>query len=53
MGGSYFSKVISPKKNIIERLEFELTYYNVSIQHVNIYAAETPSRGSGTAFNMR
>ena len=28
-------KGISPKVNVIERLEFELGYYGVAVQHVN------------------
>ena len=32
---------ISPKVNIIAQLEFELTYYDIVVQHVNHYATET------------
>ena len=35
------TKGISPKVNIIARLEFELAYYNVEIQHANYYADDT------------
>ena len=30
-----FPKGISAKMNVIARLEFELSYYNVAVQHVN------------------
>ena len=30
-----FPNVISPKVNVIAQLEFELTYYEVAIQHAN------------------
>ena len=36
-----FFKSISPKVNITARLEFELTYYDVTIQHVSNYATGT------------
>ena len=34
----YFSEGICPKVNVIVWLEFELSNYNVTIQHVNPYA---------------
>ena len=36
-----FLKDVSPKVNIVAWLEFELAYYNVSLQHVNHYAMGT------------
>ena len=33
-----FPKGIGPKMNVIARLEFELVYYEVEVQHVNHYA---------------
>ena len=30
-----FLRSINPKTNVIERLEFELAYYDVAVQHVN------------------
>ena len=37
-----FSSYISLKVNVIERLEFELAYYNVAVQHVSYYITRTP-----------
>ena len=34
-------KDISLKVNVRERLEFELSYYNVTVQHVSHYPMET------------
>ena len=43
----YFSKGISPKVNIITRLEFERAYYDVLIQHVSHYTTDSlPSEQS-------
>ena len=36
------SKSLSPKVNLIAQLEFELTYYNVAVQHISHYTTETP-----------
>ena len=33
---------ISPKANIIARLEIELAYYDITVQHVSHYTMETP-----------
>ena len=33
-----FPKSISPKVNVIARLEFELAYYDVIVQHFSHYA---------------
>ena len=33
---------ISPKLNIIARLEFELVYYDVEVEHINHYATANP-----------
>ena len=33
-------KGISPKVNVIARLDFELVYDNVSVQHVSHYTAD-------------
>ena len=41
-----FPKGISAKVNVIAWLEFELTYYNVTVQHVNHYTTETPCASS-------
>ena len=38
-----FRRDFSPKVNIIERLEFELAYYDVAIQHVSYDATMTSS----------
>ena len=38
-----FSKGINSKVNVIERLEFELTYFDIVVQHVSYYAKGTPS----------
>ena len=38
-----FFKSISPKENIIVWLEFELTYYDVTVQHYNHYATGIPT----------
>ena len=40
-GAHYFPKVISPKVNVIARLEFELAYYNASVQKIIHYATGT------------
>ena len=37
-----FSKGISPKLNIIERLEFELAYYNSAVWYFNPYTTRIP-----------
>ena len=37
-----FSKGISLKVIVIAWLEFELTFYNVTIQHINHYTTGTP-----------
>ena len=29
--------------NVLARLEFELTYFNVLVQHVNHYTTDTPA----------
>ena len=31
---------ISPKVNVIERLEFELTYFETAVQHFNYYTTK-------------
>ena len=36
-----FPKSITLKVNLIARLEFELTYYNVAVQHISNYATST------------
>ena len=41
---SNFPKDISPKVNVIAQLEFELTYYNVTVQHFSHYAIGTPPK---------
>ena len=33
---------ISPKVNAIGRLKFELAYYDVTVEHINHYAAKIP-----------
>ena len=37
-----FPRGISPKENVIARLEFELAYNDIVVQHVNHYTSETP-----------
>ena len=37
-----FLKSITLKMNVIVQLEFELTYYDVTIQHISDYATGTP-----------
>ena len=39
--GHIFPKVIRPKGNVIARLEFELTYYDVAHQYVSQAATGT------------
>ena len=34
-------KSISPEMNEIAQLKFELTYFNIAVQHVNYLATET------------
>ena len=36
-----FPKGISPKINVIVLLEFELTYYDIAVQHITHYAMGT------------
>ena len=36
-------KGISPKMNIIAQLEFELAYYNVTVQHISHYIMGFPA----------
>ena len=38
-----FSRGISIKVNVIERLEFELAYFKAAIQHFNYYDTGTPT----------
>ena len=42
-----FAKGINPKVNVIVRLEFELAYYDVTVQHISQYAMGTPSFREG------
>ena len=37
-----FLKIISLKRNVIARLEFELAYYVDAARHVSFYATKTP-----------
>ena len=37
-----FPKGINTKGNVIARLEFELTYYDVVVQYTTYYATGTP-----------
>ena len=37
-----FPKGISSKVNVIPWLEFELTYFKLTVQHFRSYAMETP-----------
>ena len=37
-----FQRVFIKKMNVIKWLEFELTHYDVAMQHVNHYATSTP-----------
>ena len=37
-GTKTFPKAISPKVHLLARLEFELAYYSVAVQHVSNYA---------------
>ena len=34
----------SPKQNVIARLEFELTYNHIAVQHLSLYIMETIPR---------
>ena len=43
MGFHAFSGDISPEMNVITPLEFELTYYDVEVQHVSHNAMRSPS----------
>ena len=38
---TYIPKSTSPKVNVITRLEFELTFYDVAFQHVSYSASKT------------
>ena len=42
MGVHAFSKGISPKVNVIARLEFELAFYDVAVQNISHYATGDP-----------
>ena len=48
-----FLKGISPKVNVIAQLEFELCYFEVSVQYFNHYATETPSSWKGCGKNLK
>ena len=37
-----FAKSISPKENAVVLQEFEVTYYNVAVQHVTYYDTRIP-----------
>ena len=39
-----FPNVISPKVNVIEQLEFELTFFIVTVQHVSNYTTVSPAQ---------
>ena len=41
MGFVPFSRGISPKGNVMAQLEFELSFYEATVQHFNHYAACT------------
>ena len=41
-----FPKGISPKVNVLAQLEFELTYYDVAVQHISHYAMSTPTQNT-------
>ena len=43
-----FPKGISPKVNVIERLEFELAYYDSGVRRFNHYTTRTPPSLSHT-----
>ena len=43
IGGHTFPEGISPKVNVITRLEIELAYYDVAVQFVSLYANGIPS----------
>ena len=36
-------KGINPKVNVIAQLEFELSYYDITVQHVSHYTTRTSS----------
>ena len=40
-GFNYFSNDISPKGNVIARLEFELVYFVEAVQHFSHYATRS------------
>ena len=40
--GHTFPRVICPKVNIIARLEFELVYYELTVQYISHYTMGTP-----------
>ena len=42
---------ISPKVNVIARLEFKLSYFEAAVQHGCHYATGTPSFGWVSLFN--
>ena len=37
-----FPKVISPKVNLIARLDFERAYYDYAVQHISHYVTGSP-----------
>ena len=42
-----FPRGISPKVNVVVRLEFELTYFEVAVQPFSHYVIGTPSLNQG------
>ena len=42
MGVHAFRQIIRPNVNVIVRLDFELDYFDVTIQHISYYATERP-----------
>ena len=43
----FMSSGIIPKGNVIARLEFDLAYKNVAVQHVKYYTTRTPYYSGG------
>ena len=43
MGGQTFPKGICPKVNVRAQVEFELAYYDFSVQRCNHYTTKPPS----------
>ena len=46
-GDSYLSQEYYPNMNIIEQLEFDLNYFETTVQHFSYYITGTPTEYFG------